>query len=51
MKIRKKRKETQSPFATYAVADPQEESPESGTTIPSEIAVEDAKDWVDHHQI
>ena len=52
MKHRKPRKKDQIEplFQTLSIADVQEVSPESGTSIPSEQAVINAKDWVDDNK-
>ena len=52
MKQRKPRKKDQIEplFQTLSIADVEQISPQSGTTIPSEQAVINAKDWVDDNQ-
>jgi len=52
MKKRKERKKNQIEplFQTLSIADVEHVSPESGTSIPSEQAVIDAKNWVDDNQ-
>ena len=43
-----RRKKITPAFVTYALADKVKTSPESKTTQPSEEAVIEAKNWVDH---
>jgi len=52
MKKRNQRKKNQIEplFQTLSIADVEHVSPESGTSIPSEQAVIDAKDWVDDNK-
>jgi len=52
MKRRQPRKkdQIQALHSTYALADAREVEPDSGTTIPTEFGVKEAKDWVDHNQ-
>jgi len=52
MKKRKQRKKDtiQPLFQTLSIADVEQVSPESGTSIPSEQAVIHAKDWVDDNK-
>ena len=35
---------------TFCLADVGETSPESGTTIPTEEGIKEAKDWVEHNK-
>jgi len=52
MKKRSKRKkdEIDPLFQTLSIANVEHVSPESGTSIPSEQAVINAKEWVDDNQ-
>ena len=52
MKKRKARKKDmlEPLFQTLSIADVEKVSPESGTSIPSEQAVIDAKNWVDDNK-
>ena len=51
MKQRKERKNkrVEPLHQTYALANVGAISPESGTTIPTEFGVKEAKDWVDEN--
>ena len=52
MKSRQSRKkdQVQPLYTTFALADPAETDPESGYTAPTELGVEEAKNWVDHNK-
>ena len=52
MKHRQSRKKDQvlPLYTTYALASVEEVDPETGVGTPTQLAVEDAKDWVDHNQ-
>ena len=46
-----RKKETAPPLnTTFCLADAEQVDPESGTSIPSESGVEEAKDWVEHNK-
>ena len=52
MKQRKPRKKdkVQSKFATMCFADPGKVDPETGYAAPTELGINEAKNWVDHNK-
>jgi len=48
--LSKKEAQRMSDNATYALADTKKIDPESGATIPTDLGVKEAKDWVEHNK-
>jgi len=46
----RKKDQIQPLYTTYALSSVDEVNPESGYATPTELGVEDAKDWVDHNK-
>ncbi|MCL2827194.1 MAG: DUF3787 domain-containing protein [Oscillospiraceae bacterium] len=49
-KKKTKKDRVQPDNATYALADAKVTNPVTGTTIPTEAGVDEAKNWVEHNQ-
>ena len=49
-RLPRKKDQVEPLFQTLSIADVEKVSPKSGTSIPSEQAVIDAKNWVDENQ-
>jgi len=50
MKDKKRRKSVIPEFETLAILDAKKKTPETNISIPSQRAVEEAKEWVDENQ-
>ena len=49
-RLPRKKDKIQPLHTSYALADVEQTDPESGTTIPTDLGVAEAKDWVDLNQ-